>query len=66
MPIRIYHRRGLIERWSSEKRAYVYREGFSEDGPNGGEVQPWKSQEECRAEAERAGAWAHFEYHYDS
>lgn len=56
----VYRYRGNIERWSSLKRSYVWKVGFSEDGEFGGGLYPWMTKAECRADAKSQGGRAVF------
>lgn len=55
-----FHYRGLVERWRAKRRMFVWRLGFSENGPLGETCVPWLTQKECREVAEARGRGAKF------
>lgn len=56
MEVIVYHKMGLVERWSPSKRQYVWCEGYQR--PN---CFPWMTRSECRNEAKVLGAKAVFQ-----
>lgn len=58
-PEMAYLYRGRIERWSASRRCYVWRAGFSAEGPSG-PLYPWSTRNECQSEAARDGFKAVF------
>lgn len=54
-----YHYRSLIERGTGAP-GYVWKEGYSANGPEGGILYPWNTRAECRAVAKAEGARAVF------
>ena len=59
-PVVEFFYRGRTERWSVLNRRYMWHDGYSEDGPNGGETQPWLTMEEARTAARHRGCRAAF------
>lgn len=57
---RTYFYRGLIERGTLKRPKLV--EGYSANGAGGGQLQPWQTMKECRAEAKRDGLRAVFSF----
>ena len=51
-----YLERGMIERGPR----YEWRMGYSENGENGAETQPWLTWRECQADAKQRGKRAVF------
>ena len=58
-PKREYYYRGLVERGGPFK-GYRWANGYSANGPNGEETQPWLTKRECYAEAKADGVQAVF------
>ena len=58
--VRIYVRRGLIERGNG-KPGYDWHEGYSEKDDSGAVVFPWLTRRECQQEARANGLRAVFE-----
>jgi hypothetical protein len=55
----IYTYRWLIERGTGAP-GYAWKDGYSEDSPNGGVSYPWMTKAECQQDAARRGARALF------
>ena len=58
-PIIVYRYRGQVERGTG-KPGYVWRDGYSPDGPDGSATYPWLTYRECQADARAQGARAVF------
>lgn len=54
-----FYYRGRVERGTGGP-GYAWREGYSENGPNGEQTQPWNTYRECQAIARSVGARAVF------
>lgn len=55
-----YHYRGLMEVPAPRngKPNYRWVHGYSENGPSGGETQPWLTVQQCRNDAKARGGRA--------
>lgn len=57
-PIITYYYRGMIQQRRSSSIKNV--SGYSQNGPTGNVLYPWRSEADCRAEARKAGAVPRF------
>lgn len=53
--------RGLVERGTGRRRAYVWKNGYSETSPSGGVSFPWMTRRECQLDARSRDLVARFQ-----
>ena len=61
LPVRTYYYRGGVERPTS--RGYVWRDGYSANGEDGGALYPWVTKREAQTSCKAIGMRAVFVSH---